>query len=140
MTQPTPAPTGFIKNEPVIVSQFVLWVFLNVGAFVVGHTHLITNAQWSSLTSGLVPVVTAVLLGIIGAVVRKYVAPAWKVVSGDLTKWGIPQPTAAELDAIAEQIYESLLVKHAQAEAQAAQVPPVEVLAQQVPAHAGEAQ
>jgi hypothetical protein len=138
MTAPVPAEkTGFVANEPVIVSHFVLWLFVNAGAFVVGHTHIVTSAQWDSLTTGLVPVVSAVVLGLIATVVRKYVSPAWKALSGGLSNAGIPVPSNQQLDDIAQQIYESLLVKHAQAEAQAASVPSEDVLAKQVPANAG---
>lgn len=70
--------TGFVANEPVIVGHFILWLFVNLGAFVVGHTHLFTTAQWDSLTTGLVPFVTAIVLGIIGTFLRTKVTPAWK--------------------------------------------------------------
>jgi lysylphosphatidylglycerol synthetase-like protein (DUF2156 family) len=73
--------SGFAKNEPVVVGHFVLWLLVNAGAFVVGHTHLVTQAQWDSLATGLVPTITAVILGAIALVMRRYVTPAWKKVS-----------------------------------------------------------
>ena len=109
--------TGFVENEPVIVGHFVLWLFVNLGAFIVGHTNLVTSDQWNSLTTGLVPFVTAALLSVIAFVVRKYVSPAWKKVSGELESHGFPIPTGDQLDSIAEEIYEAILVKQIQSAA-----------------------
>ena len=126
--------TGFVENEPVIVGHFVLWLFVNIGAFIVGHTNLVTSDQWNSLTTGLVPFVTAAIVTAIAFVVRKYVSPAWKRVSGELEAHGVPVPTGEQLDALAEELYEALLIKQAHA---ASVAPNPALLAVQVPANAG---
>lgn len=128
------ARNGFVENEPAIVAAFVAWLFANAGAFVVGHTHLVTNSQWGSLTTGVVPFVTAGVLSVIAFVLRKYVSPAWKVVEGDLGKHGFPTPSTQQVDDLAEQIYEAFAYKHALAQTVA---PSEELLASQVPCHAG---
>jgi hypothetical protein len=65
--------TGFAENEPVVVAHIVLWVLANIGAFIVGHTHLFTSDQWSSFSTGLVPIITAAILSFSAMVARKYV-------------------------------------------------------------------
>jgi len=70
--------SGFAKNEPVVVGHFVTWLLVNVGALIVGHTHLVTATEWGSFATGITPMLTAVLLAVLATVLRRYVAPAWK--------------------------------------------------------------
>jgi hypothetical protein len=128
------AKTGFASNEPVVVAHFVTWAFLQLGAIVVGHTNLVTQVQWNSLTTGLFPFVTAAILSVLAVVLRKYVSPAWKKVQGEAGKLGLPVPSNELIDQLAEQVYEAFLNKQA---AVVSLAPAPEILAAQVPAHAG---
>lgn len=84
----TPEKGSLVANEPVLVATFVTWLFTQLGAVVLGHTHLVSSDQWSSLTTALVPIISAVLLGLIGWVTRKYVTPFWKAVQGKINDLG----------------------------------------------------
>lgn len=71
-------PTGIVKNEPVLVAHFVAWLLLQAGLIVVGRFHLITDSTWTALSSALAPVISAVLIGALGWLIRRVVSPAWK--------------------------------------------------------------
>jgi hypothetical protein len=86
--------TGFAENEPVVVAHIVLWVLANIGAFIVGHTHLFTSDQWSSFSTGLVPIITAAILSFSAMVARKYVTPFWKRVTDFENRHHLPVLTA----------------------------------------------
>lgn len=99
MTTPTPASNSFVSREPVVVAAAVAWLFSFVGSLILGHTSLITSTQWSSLSTILVPVVSALILGAVTWVTRKYVAPAWKLLTGVTHTAGIPDKFLIELAA-----------------------------------------
>jgi hypothetical protein len=99
--------TGFAANEPTVVAHFVIWLFTNVGVFLIGHTHLFTQVQWDSYTTGLVPIVTAALLSFSAWFWRTKLSPAWKVVEKDISKVGI-DPTV--IDQIAASVVQSIEV------------------------------
>lgn len=79
----TPVKSGLFTNEPQVVQGLLYWILVQVGAILIGHTHLLTNQQWSGLTTALVPIFSAVVIGAITLVWRKWLAPAWKVVNVD---------------------------------------------------------
>jgi hypothetical protein len=101
--------TGFAENEPVVVAHIVLWVLANIGAFIVGHTHLFTSDQWSSFSTGLVPIITAAILSFSAMVARKYVTPFWKRVTDFENRHHLPVLTAAQIDAIVEQLVQAFV-------------------------------
>lgn len=113
---PTPQP-GF--SEPVIVAGVVLWLLTQLGAVLVGHTHWIQQSQWDTLVTTLVPIVSAAVIGVITWITRRFVSPAWKVVGGDLSKWGFPVPTDAQLESWANDLWLAFQVKQKTAEAEA---------------------
>lgn len=108
MTNPTSVKSGLVSNEPVLVGAFVTWLFTVLGTFILGHTDLVTSTQWSSLSSFLIPVISALVLGVIATVVRKYVTPFWKSVTGVAGKVGI---TEAELDAAVKAAVDAAIAK-----------------------------
>lgn len=109
MSNTTNDRTGFAINEPVIVGHAVLWVLANLGTFVVAHSnHLLSASTWAAFSTGWAPYITAALLTFSAFILRKYVTPAWKTISGDLAKQGFPVPSTTELDALAEKLYEAL--------------------------------
>jgi hypothetical protein len=85
----TPAKTGLVANEPVLVGTLVIWLFSFVGSLVIGHTGLIDQHSWSTLSSVLVPVVSALVLAGIGYVTRKFVSPAWKKIEHTAISLGL---------------------------------------------------
>jgi hypothetical protein len=74
MTQPQSS--SFTAEEPVVVGAFVTWLLVQAGAYVVGHTHLITSDQWSALVTFVEPLVTAAVLAGLAALLRAKVTPA----------------------------------------------------------------
>jgi hypothetical protein len=94
----TKAPTSFVKNEVAITGAFVAWLLTNVGAVIVGHTNLVTAEQWNATATWATPFVSAFLLGVVGIVVRRYVAPAWKLVQRQAASAGAHVPDLSELD------------------------------------------
>lgn len=84
---------SFVAREPVMAAAVVTWVLSNVGAVLLGHTHLVTAEQWGAVTTYVTPLATAAVLAAIGAVVRRYVTPAWKRYTGadlELAEWLAP--------------------------------------------------
>lgn len=69
------------SSEPVLIGSAVLWVLTQAGAVVVGHTDLISGDQWSALSSALVPVITTVVIAVIGWITRGKVTPVAKLVA-----------------------------------------------------------
>jgi hypothetical protein len=89
MTTTTVPKTG-LTNEPVLVGAGITWLLSLLGTVIIGHTHLLSSGQWSTLSTTLVPIISAVVLSVVGYVTRKFVTPAWKIVTSDATKAGIP--------------------------------------------------
>lgn len=73
------APNSFVLNEPMVMAHIVAWILANIGALVVGRTHLVSSREWSGLAQGLTPIVTAVLAAASAVIFRRYVSPAWKL-------------------------------------------------------------
>lgn len=97
MTTTDPTKTGLVANEPLLVGAFVTWLLSFVGTLILGHTNLITSDQWSSLSTILVPVVSAAIIGAVAWVVRKFVSPAWKVLTKGTHALGIPDAVLEEI-------------------------------------------
>lgn len=76
------------KSEPAMVAAAALWLVTNVGQVVIGHQWL-TPSQWNGMTATLIGIVSFVLFAIAGWVVRKVVAPAWKLVEAEAKLAGI---------------------------------------------------
>lgn len=74
---------GVVKQEPALVSAAVLWALTNVGALVVERWHWMGAEQWSTLTTALVPLVTAVVLLGGGWLLRRVVTPVWRWVEDE---------------------------------------------------------
>lgn len=112
MTNPAPK-TSFAANEPVVVSAFVAWLFSVLGAEIIGHTDLVTSADWGTLSTILVPVVSGVVLAAIAWVTRRFVTPAWKVVTGWLNFAHLPPEVVQKTayDALVQEI-KSLAASH----------------------------
>lgn len=125
----TPNQTGFFSNEPQVVQGVVLWVLTQVGALVLGHTSLVTSQQWSSLTTGLVPILSLIVIGAITLVWRRWLTPAWKVIQTDINRMPfgpeIEKIVAAQVEAYLSQIEGRLPGQgtHAVVEAVAEDVP-----------------
>lgn len=64
-----------IAREPVLVGQGVVWVLAQIGAYVVGHTHLVDQSVWNAGTSAAFPVISAAVLGIVAWLTRSVVTP-----------------------------------------------------------------
>jgi hypothetical protein len=82
----------FTIDEPVVASSIGLWLVTNVGALLVGRTHLLTDKEWAPLASSITPIVIAAVLAVFAFIVRKVVAPAWKLVDDEAAKLGIDVP------------------------------------------------
>lgn len=74
---------GLSKREPALVHAAVLWILTNVGALVVQQWHWLGAGEWSTLTSALVPLVTAAVLLGGGWLLRRVVTPAWEWVEDE---------------------------------------------------------
>lgn len=80
----------FSSREPVVLAALIVgpvtWLLTNIGALIVGHTHLVTKAQWDSKATTLFPIITAVvvfaLTFLIAWLVRRVVKPWWKDLTG----------------------------------------------------------
>jgi len=96
MTTPT-ADKSFVQQEPVLVAGFVTWLFSVLGTVILGHTDLISQSSWSSLTTTMVPVISAVVLGFVTWVTRKVVTPAWRALTTETEKLGLPDELVALL-------------------------------------------
>jgi len=68
--------TGLIAREPVMAHAAAVWLVTQIGALVVGQTHLLTAHDWSGTSQGLVALVSALILGGLGKVLREKVTPA----------------------------------------------------------------
>jgi hypothetical protein len=76
----------------------VAWLLTNAGAVIVGHTNLVTAEQWNATATWVTPFVSAFILGVVGIVVRRYVAPAWKLIQAQAASAGAHVPDLPELD------------------------------------------
>lgn len=74
----TAALANLIKKEPVIAGYIVVWVLANVGALLIGHTHLVDAATWSGLSTSVTPVLTGLVLGGLSWLTRRVVEPIFK--------------------------------------------------------------
>jgi hypothetical protein len=98
-------PTGGVwKAEPVIAAHVAAWFVLNAGLLLVGRLHVLTAVQWSGLSASLTAVVTATLLSLMAWLIRRVVAPAWKVAQTEIGRLGValsvlplpdPQPVSS---------------------------------------------
>jgi len=126
MTTPTKH-TGFVENEPAVVSHIVLGLLAILGEFVVGHTSLVTNSQWDTATTVLAPIVTAAVVAFSAWFWRRWLSPAWKVVEADLHKGGLtPEQEKLIVDHVRSTLIDALdqkLVIKATPEAVAALTP-----------------
>jgi 2',3'-cyclic-nucleotide 2'-phosphodiesterase (5'-nucleotidase family) len=80
VTIETTTKTSLASQEPVVVGAAVAWLLAQVGAIVVGHTHVVTDAQWGSVATYLTPIVSAAVLAAVAWVTRQFTVPAAKVV------------------------------------------------------------
>lgn len=89
MTQPTPDPVvqveasmimQLLKKEPVLAGYLAVWILTNVGALLVGHTHLVDAATWGTIATSVTPILSALILGGLAWLTRKYVEPIIKKV------------------------------------------------------------
>lgn len=96
-TKPATQHTGFAANEPVVVSAGVAWLFSLLGTYLIGHTDLVTSGTWSALTTVLVPIIAGLVLTGLAWVTRRVVTPAWKFVSTETQKVGIPNELLIQL-------------------------------------------
>lgn len=86
-------PTGGVwKSEPVIAGHVAGWFVLNLGLLLVGRLHVLTAVQWSGLSASLTAVVTAALLGLMAWLIRRVVAPAWKIAQAEAGRLGVTLP------------------------------------------------
>lgn len=90
---PAEAPTGrFLKNEPVIAAHIAAWVVLNLGVLLVSRYHVFTPAQWSVAAVELTGMITAGVLFLMGWLIRRAVAPAWKLATLEAGRIGVILP------------------------------------------------
>jgi hypothetical protein len=97
---------GALANEPVVIGAFVTWLLSLVGTFLIGHTHWVTTDTWGSLSTFLVPAISAVVITGVAWLVRNVVTPVWKVVTKEAQAFGI-SPT--ELESLLRTIVNSEL-------------------------------
>lgn len=83
---------GVWKSEPVIAGHVAAWFVLNLGLLLVGRLHVLTAVQWSGLAAGLTGLVTAALLGLLAWLIRRVVAPAWKLAQTEAGRLGVTLP------------------------------------------------
>lgn len=76
-------PSGLVKSEPVLVAHGVAWLLLQAGLILVGRYHVLSSNSWSSLSSALAPVVTAVAMGLLALFIRRVVSPVWNLIQRD---------------------------------------------------------
>lgn len=98
MTEPQ---KSFAAREPVLVAAFVVWLFTNVGSYLVAHSHNLVSAdQWQQFSTWGVPAVSAGILALGAWVLRTKVTPWWKAIQGrypwlgavvSITKQQIPE-------------------------------------------------
>lgn len=100
--------TSFFDREPQVVQGFVTWALVQVGALILGHTDLVTSDQWSAWSSALVPIVSAVVIGVVTLVWRRWLSPAWKVIEGDINK----TPYGPAVEALVEAKLKEYLDAH----------------------------
>lgn len=95
MTKPAPAHadpnSGLVKNEPAMVGAFSVWLVGNVGLLLINH-HLVTGVQWSAASLQVTALVTFVLAAIVGWLLRRVVAPAWKLAESEAARLGVTLP------------------------------------------------
>jgi hypothetical protein len=91
--------SSFVKREVAMTAAFVTWLLLQVGAYLVGHTHLVSSTEWNALAQFLEPILTAGLLTVVGLVVRNFVTPVWTSVGGAVESQGGSFPDEPDLDA-----------------------------------------
>jgi hypothetical protein len=84
------ASKDLLKNEPVLVGGFVFWLFSIIGSLITNHTDLVSASQWESVSTYLIPIVSAAAIAGIAWIVRKYVSPLAKNVKTKLEGEGIP--------------------------------------------------
>jgi hypothetical protein len=70
--------SDLIKKEPVVAGYIVVWILANVGALLIGHTHLVDSATWSSLSTSVTPVLTGLVLAGLSWLTRRVVEPIFK--------------------------------------------------------------
>lgn len=70
--------TDLIKKEPVLAGYIVVWVLTNLGALVVGHTHVVDSATWTTVATTVTPVLTGLVLGALSWLTRRVVEPLFK--------------------------------------------------------------
>jgi hypothetical protein len=70
--------SGLLKQEPVIVGGFVLWLLTQAGLVLVGRYHMLSASSWSALSQAIAPAVTAGVLALAGWLLRRAVTPSWK--------------------------------------------------------------
>jgi len=70
--------SDLIKKEPVLAGYLAVWVLANLGALIVGHTHLVDSATWTSLATTVTPVLTGLVLGALSWLTRRVVEPIFK--------------------------------------------------------------
>ena len=85
---------GVLKNEPVLIGHFAIWLVLNLGIVLTSRYHVFTSTQWSAVSVELTPIVTAALLSLSAWLIRRVVRPAWKVAEADAARlgWTLPSP------------------------------------------------
>lgn len=67
-----------VKKEPVLAGYLAVWILANVGALLLGHTHLVDAATWSGLATSVTPVLSGLILGGLSWLTRKFVTPIVK--------------------------------------------------------------
>lgn len=72
------AVTDLIKREPVIAGYLAVWILANVGALLLGHTHLVDSATWGTVATAATPVLSGLILGALSWLTRRVVEPLAK--------------------------------------------------------------
>lgn len=67
-----------LKKEPVLAGYLALWILTNVGALLIGHTHLVDSATWTAYATTLTPILTGLILGALSWLTRRVVEPLFK--------------------------------------------------------------
>lgn len=69
---------NLLKKEPVLAGYLAAWILTNLGALLIGHTHLVDAATWSGLATTVTPVLTGLILGGLSWFTRSVVEPIFK--------------------------------------------------------------